>query len=321
MEGVRPSRALGPLAQRPGAARAQARDVLDGDEAAGAATRPCPPEPACGAVPGHQPVRPHPARADDRAQGAWGTRASSTPAPRVAVRGPTLIRPRCGGEGTCWTRWTAYPMTSDWFSCTCTRSTWPRTSWASSRPSSGAACARPTTCSARSETGSFAASADATTLVLSDHGMSVPDAPGRAFPSSPRTRRSPSGSSSRSTQRWSRLWYLDDDEALRRELRERVASRFAGRFLTPEDLPGTTSSSRTGSTATRSSCSRPGTAIFPNFHSFIKPKAMHAYAPEDRDQWGIFIGPDRRGGARLGPRRPDRGDRRSSATRSIPFGG
>ena len=35
----------------------------------------------------------------------------------------------------------------------------------------------------------------------------------------------------------------------------------------------------------------PGAGIFPNFHSFIKPKAMHAYDPANQDQWGIFIGP------------------------------
>jgi hypothetical protein len=40
----------------------------------------------------------------------------------------------------------------------------------------------------------------------------------------------------------------------------------------------------------------PGTAIFPNFHSYIKPKAMHAYDPADPDQLGILVAP-----ARVGP--------------------
>ena len=87
-----------------------------------------------------------------------------------------------------------------------------------------------------------------------------------------------------------RLWYLDDDERLRAELRDRVASRFPGRFLDDDRathhlqfvdrlygddfylLP-------------------PGTGVFPNFHSFIKPKAMHAYDPADPEQWGIYVGP------------------------------
>ena len=105
------------------------------------------------------------------------------------------------------------------------------------------------------------------------------------------------------------LWYLDDDESL--------ASRSSGSASPSDSLDGSStsedlarvrpSSSRTAFTGTRFSYWRPGTGIFPNFHSFIKPKAMHAYAPEDRDQWGIFIGPRCRVGAGLGPGRPARG--------------
>jgi hypothetical protein len=36
----------------------------------------------------------------------------------------------------------------------------------------------------------------------------------------------------------------------------------------------------------------PGTAIFPNFHSLLRPKAMHAYHPDDADQHGIALGLD-----------------------------
>ena len=32
-------------------------------------------------------------------------------------------------------------------------------------------------------------------------------------------------------------------------------------------------------------------AIFPNFHSMLNPRAMHAYHPDDPDQHGIFIAP------------------------------
>ena len=45
----------------------------------------------------------------------------------------------------------------------------------------------------------------------------------------------------------------------------------------------------------------PGTAVFPNFHSYIKPKAMHAYDPADPDQLGILIAPNAVGPAPLDP--------------------
>jgi len=132
---------------------------------------------------------------------------------------------------------------------------------------------------------------DAPTLVLSDHGMSVltsqtgipeltahPGFPDRFFVALDAT--------------MVRLWYLDDDETLRRELRERVAERFSGHFLTPEEMARYNLEFTDRLYGDEIFLLTPGTAIFPNFHSFIKPKAMHAYAPEDRDQWGIFIGPD-----------------------------
>ena len=88
-----------------------------------------------------------------------------------------------------------------------------------------------------------------------------------------------------------RLWYLDEDERLRQELRERVATGYPGHFLAPDEL-------RTHHLAFSGRLYGdeffllpPGTAIFPNFHSFIKPKAMHAYDPAIQDQWGIYIGP------------------------------
>jgi type I phosphodiesterase/nucleotide pyrophosphatase len=131
---------------------------------------------------------------------------------------------------------------------------------------------------------------DARTVVLSDHGMStltrqvgIPELtshPGfctRFFAALDAT--------------MVRLWYLDDDEALRAELRERVADRFPGHFLTPEELSRYDLEFSDRLYGDEFFLLPPGTAIFPNFHSFIRPKAMHAYAPEDRDQWGIFVGP------------------------------
>ena len=132
---------------------------------------------------------------------------------------------------------------------------------------------------------------EVTTLVFSDHGMSrlyrqiaIPELtshpafPDRFFVALDAT--------------MVRLWYLDEDERLRQELRERVATRYPRPF--PERR-------RTAPTHHLLFNGRlygdefyllpPGIAIFPNFHSFIKPKAMHAYDPAFEDQWGIFVGP------------------------------
>ncbi|MGO8876029.1 MAG: alkaline phosphatase family protein [Acidimicrobiales bacterium] len=133
---------------------------------------------------------------------------------------------------------------------------------------------------------------DLETIVFSDHGMSVllrqigipeltshPGFPERFFVALDAT--------------MVRLWYLDEDAALRDELRERVAARYPGRFLTPQDLETYHLQFDGRLYGDEMFLLDPGIAIFPNFHSYIKPKAMHAYEPTDRDQWGIFLGPRR----------------------------
>jgi Type I phosphodiesterase / nucleotide pyrophosphatase len=131
---------------------------------------------------------------------------------------------------------------------------------------------------------------DVDPLIFSDHGMSVllrqmaiqdllehPGFPDRFFVALDAT--------------MVRLWFFDDDERLRSEVRDRVASRYPGRFLSEEDLK-TYHLQFTGRLyGDEIYLLEPGIGIFPNFHSYIKPKAMHAYEPTDRDQWGIFIGP------------------------------
>ena len=131
---------------------------------------------------------------------------------------------------------------------------------------------------------------DVTTLVFSDHGMSAlsrqiaipeltlhPAFPERFFVALDAT--------------MVRLWYFDDDERLHGELRDRVATRFPGHFLDASELAAHHLEFTSRLYGDEFYLLPPGTAIFPNFHSFIKPKAMHAYDPADRDQWGIFIGP------------------------------
>jgi Type I phosphodiesterase / nucleotide pyrophosphatase len=128
------------------------------------------------------------------------------------------------------------------------------------------------------------------TLVFSDHGMSSlsrqisipeltshPAFPDRFFVALDAT--------------MVRLWYLDEDERLRQELRERVATRFPGHFLSAGEIATHHLQFNGRLYGDEFYLLPPGIAVFPNFHSFIKPKAMHAYDPAFQDQWGIFIGP------------------------------
>lgn len=131
---------------------------------------------------------------------------------------------------------------------------------------------------------------DVPTVVFSDHGMSAlsrqtgipeltshPAFPDRFFVALDAT--------------MVRLWYLDDDERLREELRDRVATRYPGHFLTAAELATHHLQFSGRLYGDEIYLLPPGAGVFPNFHSFIKPKAMHAYDPADRDQWGIVIGP------------------------------
>lgn len=88
-----------------------------------------------------------------------------------------------------------------------------------------------------------------------------------------------------------RLWYLDDDERLRDELRERVATRLPGHFLTEDERAEHHLQFSERLYGDDIFLLPPRTAIFPNFHSYLRPRAMHAYDPKDPDQWGIYLGP------------------------------
>jgi type I phosphodiesterase/nucleotide pyrophosphatase len=128
------------------------------------------------------------------------------------------------------------------------------------------------------------------TMVFSDHGMSElhqqiglqdllahPGFPDRFFVALDAT--------------MVRLWFFDPSDRLRQDVRELVATRCPGRFLSDEDRARHHLRFDGRLYGDEIYLLPPGTAVFPNFHSYIKPKAMHAYDPADRDQWGIFIGP------------------------------
>jgi hypothetical protein len=131
---------------------------------------------------------------------------------------------------------------------------------------------------------------DAPTLVFSDHGMSrITEQHGI-----PRLHRHP-GFPARFLfaldATMVRVWYWQDDAALRAEIRDIVDGTYRGHWLSEDELAALHLKFDSTLYGDEIFLLEPGTAIFPNFHSYIKPKAMHAYSPDDADQLGILIAP------------------------------
>jgi predicted AlkP superfamily pyrophosphatase or phosphodiesterase len=125
-------------------------------------------------------------------------------------------------------------------------------------------------------------------LAFSDHGMT----PARSFRSLPELRRHRSFGKEfcfALDATMVRLWYLSDRPALREELRDLVASRLDGRWLSGENRRALHVDFRSRDYGDEIFLADPGQVIFPNFHSYVRPKAMHAYDPADPDQRGIVI--------------------------------
>jgi len=134
----------------------------------------------------------------------------------------------------------------------------------------------------------------AATMLFSDHGMSTlhrqvslerltnhPGFPSRFFVALDAT--------------MARLWYFDDDDDLRGWVRHYIASQLPGRFLTEGDRRELRLRFDEDLYGEDIFLTEPGWGIFPNFHSYVKPKAMHAYHPDNSDQWGLFVGPEAAG--------------------------
>jgi hypothetical protein len=92
-----------------------------------------------------------------------------------------------------------------------------------------------------------------------------------------------------------RLWYHGDDRALRSELRGRVSAGAPGHFLSRKELAALHLDFGNRLYGDEIYLLDPPAAIFPNFHSMLPPKAMHAYHPDSEEQHGIFIAPARNG--------------------------
>jgi hypothetical protein len=136
---------------------------------------------------------------------------------------------------------------------------------------------------------------DSPTLIFSDHGMSRikeqhaiprlhhhPDFPERFLFALDAT--------------MVRVWYWRNEPALRAEVREIVAHTYQGHWLSDHEIDSFHLRFDSRLYGDEMFLLEPGTAIFPNFHSYIKPKAMHAYNPADPDQLGILVAP-----AQVGP--------------------
>jgi hypothetical protein len=136
---------------------------------------------------------------------------------------------------------------------------------------------------------------DSPTLIFSDHGMSRikeqhaiprlhhhPDFPERFLFALDAT--------------MVRVWYWRNEPALRAEVRDIVAHTYQGHWLSDHEIDSFHLRFDSRLYGDEMFLLEPGTAIFPNFHSYIKPKAMHAYNPADPDQLGILVAP-----AQVGP--------------------
>ena len=128
-------------------------------------------------------------------------------------------------------------------------------------------------------------------LLFSDHGMSR----ARDFRSLPELRRHPGFGRSfcfALDATMVRLWYLDDRDAVRDELRAIVSSKLPGKFLEGGDRRALHIDFSNRDYGDDVFLVDPGVIIFPNFHSYLRPKAMHAYHPDDPDQRGILVASD-----------------------------
>jgi hypothetical protein len=87
-----------------------------------------------------------------------------------------------------------------------------------------------------------------------------------------------------------RIWFEDDSEELRDEVRGIVSGAATGHFLSGEERNSLHLDFADRLYGDEIFLLEPRTAIYPNFHSLQRPKAMHAYHPDDPEQHGIAIG-------------------------------
>ena len=126
-------------------------------------------------------------------------------------------------------------------------------------------------------------------VVFSDHGMSQVDRI-VAYPELWRHPDFPSRFCFALDATMVRLWYEDDSPTLRDELRQIIARGASGHFLSGDELRELHLEFDNRLYGDEIFLLDPRAAVFPNFHSMLRPKAMHAYHPDDAEQHGIAIG-------------------------------
>ena len=68
-----------------------------------------------------------------------------------------------------------------------------------------------------------------------------------------------------------------------------VAGRFPGHFLSSDELVDLHVDFADRRYGDEIFLIEPGTVVHPNFHSYLRPKAMHAYHPDEPEQQGILV--------------------------------
>jgi Type I phosphodiesterase / nucleotide pyrophosphatase len=130
---------------------------------------------------------------------------------------------------------------------------------------------------------------DIDVVLFSDHGMST----ATAYRSLPELRRHRAFGRSfvfALDATMVRLWFRRGHDAVREEVLELVTSKLpGGRLLDDADRRRFHIAFPHRDYGDEIYLVPPGEIIFPNFHSYVRPRAMHAYDPGDRDQQGIVI--------------------------------
>jgi hypothetical protein len=126
-------------------------------------------------------------------------------------------------------------------------------------------------------------------VIFSDHGMSPVDRV-VGYPALWRHPGFPSRFCFALDATMVRIWFEDDSEELRDEVRGIVSGAATGHFLSGEERNSLHLDFADRLYGDEIFLLEPRTAIYPNFHSLQRPKAMHAYHPDDPEQHGIAIG-------------------------------
>ncbi len=84
-----------------------------------------------------------------------------------------------------------------------------------------------------------------------------------------------------------RIWYFND--IIKENIRKLIKERSRGKFLTIDEINNFGINFEHNKYYEDIYLLEPGQSIFPNYHSYLQPYAMHAYDPKGKDQQGIAL--------------------------------